>query len=161
MGAPANIENRLSANRAIEGVAENQKSESACRNSRTRWDVLMNRKFIVAILLVVVVPVCAQAQNPKVSTGYAQKVVTIISGDKAKTQAYCDIKKLSEQIAEASAKKDDKTVEKLSLKIETLEKALGPEYVTLVDGLPDILGNDVLDAEFIAAIASLDMLCTR
>jgi len=29
MGAPANIENRLSANRAIEGVAENQKPESA------------------------------------------------------------------------------------------------------------------------------------
>jgi peptidoglycan hydrolase CwlO-like protein len=121
----------------------------------------MNRKFIVVILLVVAVPVCAQAQNPKVSTGDAQKVVTIISGDKAKTQAYCDIRKLSEQIAEASAKKDDKTVEKLSLKIETLEKALGPEYVALVDGLPDILGNDVLDAEFIAAIASLDMLCTR
>jgi peptidoglycan hydrolase CwlO-like protein len=121
----------------------------------------MNRKFIVAILLVTAVSIYAHAQEPKVSKDDAQKVVTIISGDKAKTQAYCDIKKLSEQIAEASAKKDDKTVEKLSLKIETLEKALGPEYVALVDGLPDILGNDVLDAEFIAAIASLDMLCTR
>jgi hypothetical protein len=72
--------------------------------------------------------------------------VTIISGDKAKTQAYCDIRKLSEQIEEASAKKDSKTVEELSLKIETLEKALGPEYVALVDGLPDILGNDLLGA---------------
>jgi hypothetical protein len=28
------------------------------------------------------VHVCAQAQNPKVSTGDAQKVVTIISGDR-------------------------------------------------------------------------------
>jgi hypothetical protein len=27
MGAPANIENRLSTNRAVEGGAENQKSE--------------------------------------------------------------------------------------------------------------------------------------
>jgi hypothetical protein len=33
MGAPANVENRLSANLAVEGVAENQESESACRNS--------------------------------------------------------------------------------------------------------------------------------
>jgi hypothetical protein len=122
--------------------------------------LLMNRKFIVAVLLVVV-PTYVQAQNPKVSKGDAQKVVTIISGDKAKTQAYCDIRKLSEQIEEASAKKDSKTVEELSLKIETLEKALGPEYVELVDGLPDILGNDLLGAEFMAAIASLDGLCTR
>jgi hypothetical protein len=122
--------------------------------------LLMNRKFIVAVLLVVV-PMYGQAQNPKVSKGDAQKVVTIISGDKAKTQAYCDIRKLSEQIEEASAKKDSKTVEELSLKIETLEKALGPEYVALVDGLPDILGNDLLGAEFMAAIASLDGLCTR
>jgi hypothetical protein len=147
--------------RAIKGVVENQEFESAGSNSRTRWGVLMNQKFIVAILLVAAVSMYAHAQNPKVSKGDAQKVVTIISGDKAKTQAYCDIRKLGERIEEASAKKDDKTVEELSLKIETLEKALGPEYVALVDGLPDILGNDLLGAEFIAAIASLEMLCTR
>jgi hypothetical protein len=46
----------------------------------------------------------------RVSKGDAQKVVTIISGDKAKTQTYCAIKKLGEQIEEASAKKDGKTV---------------------------------------------------
>jgi peptidoglycan hydrolase CwlO-like protein len=121
----------------------------------------MNRRFIVAVLLVVAVPVCVQAQNPKVSMGDAQKVVTIISGDKAKTQAYCDIRKLSEQIEEASAKKDGKAVEELSLEIETLEKTLGPEYVALIDGLEDIVGNDLLGVEFMAAIASLDGLCTR
>jgi peptidoglycan hydrolase CwlO-like protein len=124
----------------------------------------MNRKFIVAILLVAAVPVCAQAQSPsvpRVSKGDAQKVVVIISGDKAKTQAYCDIRKLSEQIEEASAKKDSKTVEELWLKIETLEKTLGPEYVALIDGLDDIVGNDLLGAEFMSALASLDRLCTR
>jgi hypothetical protein len=36
--------------------------------------------------------------------------VTIIAAIKAKTQTYCDIKKLGEQIEEASAKPDDKTV---------------------------------------------------
>jgi len=48
----------------------------------------MNRQFIVAILLVVAVPVYAHAQNLRV--GDAQKVVTIISSDKVKTQSYCD-----------------------------------------------------------------------
>jgi hypothetical protein len=121
----------------------------------------MNRKSIVAILLVATVSMYAHAQNPKVSKGDAQKVVTIISGDKAKTEIYCEIRKLSEQIEEASAKKDDKTVEELYVKIETLEKTLGPEYVALIDGLEDIVGNDQLGAEFMAAIASLDILCTR
>ena len=48
----------------------------------------MNVKVVVAILLIAAVPVCAQAQSPsvpRVSKGDAQKVVTIISGDKAKT----------------------------------------------------------------------------
>jgi hypothetical protein len=56
--------------------------------------VPMNRKSVVAILLVAAVPVCAQAQKPsaaKVTKADAQKVVKIISGDKAKTQTYCDM----------------------------------------------------------------------
>jgi wobble nucleotide-excising tRNase len=96
-----------------------------------------------------------------VSKGDAQKVVTIISGDKAKTKTYCDIRKLSEQIEEASAKKDGKTVNELSQKIETLEKTLGPEYLALLDGLQDIVENDLLGAEFTYALASLDSLCTK
>jgi hypothetical protein len=43
----------------------------------------MNRKFIVAILLIAAVPAFAQAQKPRVTKDDAQKVVTIISGDKA------------------------------------------------------------------------------
>jgi wobble nucleotide-excising tRNase len=124
----------------------------------------MNLKVIVTIFLLAAVPVYAQAQNPgtaRVSKGDAQKVVTIISGDKAKTKTYCDIRKLSEQIEEASAKKDGKTVNELSQKIETLEKTLGPEYVALLDGLQDIVENDLLGAEFTYALASLDSLCTK
>jgi hypothetical protein len=111
--------------------------------------------------MIATVPVYAQAQNPRVSKGDAQKVVTIISGDKAKTQTYCDIKKLGEQIEEASAKKDGKTVNELFQKIETLEKSLGPEYLALLDGLQDIVENDLLVAEFAYALASLDSLCPR
>ena len=53
---------------------------------------------------------------PRVSKGDAEKMVKIISGDKAKTQTYCDMEKLASQIEEAAAKKDNKTVEELSQK---------------------------------------------
>jgi hypothetical protein len=78
---------------------------------------ISNRKFIVAVLLVVAVPVYAQAQNPRVSKGDAQKVGTIISGDKIKTQAYCNIQKLAEQVAVANEKKNSEKVNQLFDKI--------------------------------------------
>ena len=121
----------------------------------------MNRKFIVAILLVAAVSVCAHAQNPRVSEGDAEKVATIISGDNVKTQAYCDIHKLAKQVADANEKKDDEKVKELLEKIDKLEKTLGPEYAALLDGFQDIASDDELGAEFMAASAALDRLCTK
>jgi hypothetical protein len=124
----------------------------------------MNVKVVIAILLVAAVPVYAQAQSPgvpKVSTGDAQKVVAIIRGNKAKTQAYCEILRLSEQMEQAGEKRDTKLVDQLSQKIETLEKTLGPEYVAL-DGLEDIdPEKDKLAAEIMSIFGPLDRLCTR
>jgi hypothetical protein len=122
----------------------------------------VNRKFIVAILLVAAVPMYAHAQNPRVSKGDAQKVVTIINGDKAKTQTYCDIRKLGEQIGQAYEKRDFKLVDELSDKIEALEQTLGPEYAALVEGLEQLdPENDKLGAEIMSEFAVLNRLCTR
>jgi hypothetical protein len=63
-------------------------------------------KIFIAILIAVV-PVCAQAQSPsvpKVTKADAQKVVKIVSGNKAKTQTYCDMAKLFNQIERAGEK---------------------------------------------------------
>jgi len=101
----------------------------------------MNLKLIVAILLIVALPLCAQAQKPsaaKVTKADVQKVVKIISGDKAKTQTYCDLGKLNEQIEEADEKKDIKKTEELSQQIDALGKKLGPEYAALMDGLQEV-----------------------
>ena len=117
----------------------------------------MNRKVIVAILLVAAVPAFAQAQKPWVTKDDAQKVVTIISDDKAKIQTYCDIKKLAKQVDQAYEKKDDKMADELSQKIDVMEKTLGPEYAALIEGLQD----DQLGAEFMSAVAFLNTLCTR
>ena len=121
----------------------------------------MNRKFIVAIFLIGAVSVYAHAQNPRVSKGDAQKVVTIISGDKIKTQAYCDIHKLAQQLVEAHEKEDGEKVNELFEKIQTLEKTVGPEYVALVEWIEDISEDDELRAEFSSAFGALVRLCTK
>jgi hypothetical protein len=122
-------------------------------------------KAVVAILLIVAVPVCAQAQAPSVfgvSKDDAQKVVTIIKRDKAKSQTYCDIKKLGKQMERAYEKRNMKLVDELSQKIESLEKTLGPEYVALVDRLGAIdPENDKLADEITSLFEPLDRRCTR
>src|SRR5262245_2509458 len=111
----------------------------------------MNRKVIVATLLVAAVPAFAQAQKPWVTKDDAQKVVAIIGGDKAKIQTYCEIQTIGEQMERAYEKRNLKLVDVLLQKIEALEETLGPEYVALMDGLQDIdpekdkLGGDYVD----------------
>ena len=123
----------------------------------------MKLKLIVAILLIAALPVCAQAQKPSVavSKGDAQKVVTIISGDKAKTQTYCDIAKLGEQIEQANENKDSKSADELAQKVGELEKKLGAEYVALMDGIQDIDPETEVGGEITSALMDLDKLCTR
>ena len=125
----------------------------------------MDIKVVVAILLIAAVPVCAQAQTPsvpKVSKDDAQKVVTIISGDKAKTQTYCNIQKLGEQMGQAHENRNLKLVEELLQKIDAMEKTLGPEFAALVEGLEQLdPENDKLGAEIMSEFAALNRLCTR
>ena len=64
----------------------------------------MNRLLTVAILLILTVSLFAQGQQPNVAKlkADAQKVVSVISGDKAKTQTYCQIAKISVQVDQAA-----------------------------------------------------------
>jgi hypothetical protein len=87
--------------------------------------------------------------------------VTIISGDKTKTQAYCDILKLTQQIAQAYEKNDGKMVDELSQKTDTLEKTLGPEFLALIDGLQDIDPDSEVGQEIRSIFGALDGLCAR
>ena len=124
----------------------------------------MNLKRIVAILLIVAVPLCAQAQKPtaaKVTKADVQKVVKLISGDKAKIQTYCDIGKLNEQIEEANEKKDIKKTEELSQQIDALGKKLGPEYAALMDGLQEVDPESEDGKQIDLMFEPLDKLCAK
>ena len=64
----------------------------------------MNLKLIIAMLAIAAVPVCAQAQQPSGAKlkADAQNVANIITGDKAKTQTYCQIADLIYELVEMS-----------------------------------------------------------
>jgi hypothetical protein len=124
----------------------------------------MNPKLIAAVFVIAAVPVYAQAQKPstaKVTAADVQKVVTLISGDKAKTQSYCDIGKLNEQIEEANDKKDIKKTEELSQQIDALGKKLGPEYAALMDGLQEVDPESEDGKQIDLMFEPLDKLCAR
>ena len=121
----------------------------------------MNRLLIVAILIISRAPLYAQGEQPNIAKlkADAQKVVSIISGDKAKTQTYCQINNLGEQIGEANEDQDNKKAQALSQKVIELEKNLGPEYVALVNGLKDVDPNSPEGAEISSILETLDNSC--
>jgi hypothetical protein len=97
----------------------------------------MNRPVIVGILMISTAPLFAQGAQPDAAKlkADARNVVSIISGDKAKIQTYCDIANVGEQMNQAVQAKDKKKFDELAQKLPELEKNLGPEYLGLVESL--------------------------
>ncbi len=123
----------------------------------------MKLTSIAAVLLLAAAPAFAQPAKPaaKLTTAEAQKVVNIIKADKAKTQTYCQLAKLGEQIDEADQKKDEKKVEALSKQMDDLSQKLGPEYVAFMDRMQS-LDPKSPDADAIGNIMEgLDKLCGK
>ena len=106
-------------------------------------------------------PKAAKGSNETTKVAAAQKVVKTISADKAKTQTYCDIGKLGDQIQEADKKNDMKKIDELNLKMDELATKLGPDYVQLIGGLDDIDPDSKEAHDIGSALASLDKLCAK
>ena len=122
----------------------------------------MNRLLILWILIISTAPLFAQAQpDPAKLKADAQKVVSIISGDKAKTQAYCQIANLGDQIGEADQQKDRKKAEALAQKMNELEKQLGPEYLALEEETQDVDPNSKEGQEVESLFDKLDKSCAH
>jgi hypothetical protein len=123
----------------------------------------MKLKLFVAIAAIAALTVGAQAQPKpkKVTKADAQKVVALISADKAKTQIYCDMAKLGEQIDQADQKKDSKKVEELGTKMDEMTQKLGPEYAALMDGLQGMDPESKEGKDIGAVLDGLDALCKK
>jgi len=124
----------------------------------------MKLKIVFAIATLLATTVLAQAQGappnvPKPTKADVQKVVQIVSGDKAKTQAYCELAKLDDQMAALDPKKDEKKLDALSQQADALAQKIGPEYIKLMQGLDQIDENSGEGKEFGTLLSQLDKLC--
>jgi len=126
----------------------------------------MKLKLVLTISALIAMPAFAQPQQdgtppnaPKPTLAQVQKVVQIIRGDKGKTEQYCDVEKLEQQIVEAEQKQDTKRVEELTKQADDLADKIGPEYVAMMDGLSQIDENSSEGKQIEAALASLEKLC--
>lgn len=120
--------------------------------------IVMNLILMVAILASSSAQMYAQAQRPSADElkAEAQNLVKIVSGDRRKSQTYCEIVELNDQIDQ---EEDPIETEELSQKRDKLGEKLGPNYVALVAGLMNI-DRDSRDYQEIASIlAPLDKLC--
>ena len=112
--------------------------------------------------MIAAAPECAQAQKPtpaKVTKADAQKVLKIISSDKAKTRIYCDMAKLGDQMEQANEKGDSKKFDELFQRMYELGKKLSPEYAALIDGLQDIDPESEVGQQISSTLDALDNLC--
>jgi hypothetical protein len=108
------------------------------------------------------VSVCAQAQRPSApKVGDAQRVLKIIQSDKAKTQIYCEMAKIGNQLEQINEEADPKKFEELSRKMDEMGKRLGPEYGALIDGVQDIDPRSEVGQEISSTLDALDHLCGR
>jgi hypothetical protein len=126
----------------------------------------MNLKLSVAVFVLLAAPVIAQAQKsapaakgPKPTVADVQKVVQIISADKAKTKTYCDISKLYGQMDALDPKKDKKKIDDLGKQVDALEPKVGPEYVSLATKLQQVDSNSKEGKDLFSALDALDKLC--
>ena len=121
----------------------------------------MSRLLIVGVLLNSALALYAQAQQPdtaRLKTD-AQKVVSIIRGDKAKTQVYCQINSLGGEVDMAAQAKDRQKADALTKKINELEKQLGPEYLALFDALNDADQDSKDFQDILSMFDTLDQSC--
>ena len=127
----------------------------------------MNLKLVAAISALVAIPALAHAQQsgpaktPQLTKADVQNVVQIIGSDEAKTLAYCDLSKLSDQIQAAQQTNDTNAVEALTRQADALVANLGPEYSKMIEKLGEVDLTSSKGNELSAIILGLDKLCTQ
>jgi hypothetical protein len=98
--------------------------------------------LIVTILVIAAAPIYAQAQRPtpaKVTKTDAQKVLKIISSDKAKTRIYCEMAKLGSQMVQANETGDSKDFDALFQKMHQLGKNWVPNMPRWLTNLTTLI----------------------
>jgi len=123
---------------------------------------------LAAAISVLAIPALAHAQQsgpqpkvPKPTKADVQNVVQIVTTDKVKTQAYCDLNKLFDRIQVAKQKNDSNTIQALGKQLLPLVDKLGPEYVKVITGMEQVDLTSSEGEELLSILSELDKRCTN
>jgi hypothetical protein len=101
----------------------------------------MHLKALTAIAIFFITPGASFAQDepsnqaPKPTLAGVQHLAEVITGDKSKIRAYCELGGIHDQLRQALDKQDAKEIDALIAKADALEQQLGPEYDKVIEGL--------------------------
>ena len=127
----------------------------------------MKLKLVAAIFAIAAISALAHAQQspppraPKPTKADAQNVVQIVTSDKVKMQAYCDLAKVFDQIQVAREKNDSNTIQALGRQLLPLVDKLGPEYLKVIAGLDQVGLTSSEGEELLSILSELDKSCTN
>jgi hypothetical protein len=102
-----------------------------------------------------------QQQAPKPTEAQVQKVVQTIGADKAKTDSYCKLMKIQQQMSTLDEKKDAKKMQALGQQADAEAQKLGQDFEKMMDGLEQVDENSAEGKKFGAILASLDAKCPK
>jgi hypothetical protein len=74
-------------------------------------------------------------QAPKPTLKDVQHLAEVITGDKSRLRAYCELGGIHDEMQQALDNQDANAIDALVAKSDALEQQLGPEYDRVVEGL--------------------------
>ena len=113
------------------------------RTARLKRTVMLLKTLIgVAIFAGTTVAAVGQDeptnQTPKPTLEDVQHLAEMISGDKSKLRAYCELGKLNDETRQAVEYNDTNAIAAVAAKTDDFERQLGPEYDEVLNGIDQI-----------------------
>jgi len=109
----------------------------------------------IAIFSITAVAAFAQdepdSQAPEPTLAGVQHLAEVITGDKSKLRAYCELGGIHDQMQQALDSQDANAIDALLTKADALEQQIGPEYYGVIEGLEQIDFN-AAEGQQIAAV---------
>ena len=101
-------------------------------------------KALIGVCIFIATPVAAIGQEettnetPAPSLADVQHFAEIISSDKSKLRAYCELGKLHDETRQAVEYNDPNAIAEVTARTDAFERQLGFEYAKILDGLDQI-----------------------
>jgi hypothetical protein len=98
-------------------------------------------------------------QTPKPTSADVQQLVEMISNDKSKLRAYCELGKLHDETRQAVQYNDANAIATIAARTNDFEQQLGPEYDKVLDGLDQIDFSSDVGERIAVAFYTLQEKC--